>query len=56
MNSNWSYSPETANLGQIRRFLEPCDLEIWRMTLTRGLSAYIARWLLEMTDFVIMIL
>ena len=21
------------NLGQIRRFLEPCDLEIWRMTL-----------------------
>ena len=33
MNSNWSYSPETHNLGQIRRFLEPCDLEIWRMTL-----------------------
>ena len=33
MNSNWSYSPETANLGQIRRFLEPCDLVIWRMTL-----------------------
>ena len=32
-NSNWSYSPETPNLGQIRRFLEPCDLEIWRMTL-----------------------
>ena len=23
----------TPNLGQIRRFLEPCDLEIWRMTL-----------------------
>ena len=22
-----------ANLGQIRRFLEPCDLEIWWMTL-----------------------
>ena len=21
------------NLGQIQRFLEPCDLEIWRMTL-----------------------
>ena len=21
------------NLGKIRRFLEPCDLEIWRMTL-----------------------
>ena len=26
-------SPETRNFGQIRRFLEPCDLEIWRMTL-----------------------
>ena len=33
VNSNWSYSPETPNLGQIRRFLEPCDLEIWQMTL-----------------------
>ena len=33
MNSNWSYSPETPNLGQIQRFLEPRDLEIWRMTL-----------------------
>ena len=33
MYSNWSYSPETLNLGQIRRFLKPCDLEIWRMTL-----------------------
>ena len=32
MNSNWSYSPETPNLGQIRRFLGPCDLEIWRIT------------------------
>ena len=32
MNSNWSYSPEMPNLGQIRRFLELCDLEIWRMT------------------------
>ena len=32
MNSNWSYSPETPNLGQIRRFLEPRDLEIWQMT------------------------
>ena len=26
-------SPETPNLGQMLRFLEPCDLEIWRMTL-----------------------
>ena len=33
MNLNWSCSPETPNLGQIRRFLEPCDLEIWWMTL-----------------------
>ena len=33
MNSNLSYSPETPNLGQIRRFLVPCDLEIWWMTL-----------------------
>ena len=33
MISNLSYSPETPNLGQIRWFLEPCDLEIWRMTL-----------------------
>ena len=28
-----AYSPETPNLGQIQRFLKPCDLEIWRMTL-----------------------
>ena len=27
VNSNWSYSPETPILGQIWRFLEPCDLE-----------------------------
>ena len=33
VNSNLSYSPETPNLGQIPRFLEPCDLESWRMTL-----------------------
>ena len=33
VNSNWSYSLETPNLGQIRRFLETCDLEIWWMTL-----------------------
>ena len=33
VNSNWSYSPETPILGQSRRFLEPCDLGIWRMTL-----------------------
>ena len=33
VNSNFNYSPETPNLGQIGWFLEPCDLEIWRMTL-----------------------
>ena len=33
MNSTWNYSSETPNLGQIRQFLEPCDLEIWHMTL-----------------------
>ena len=33
VNSNWSYSLETPSLGQIRRFLAPCDLETWRMTL-----------------------
>ena len=33
VHSNLSYSSETPYLGQIRRFLAPCDLEIWRMTL-----------------------
>ena len=33
VNSNLSYSPETPNLGQIQRFIEQCDLEIWWMTL-----------------------
>ena len=33
VNSNWSYSPETLNLGQNRQFFVPVDLEIWRMTL-----------------------
>ena len=30
---NLSYSPETPNLGQIWRLLEPCNLEIWWMIL-----------------------
>ena len=38
MYSICSYSPETFNLGQIRRFLEPCDLEIWRMTLKNNMA------------------
>ena len=33
---NLCYSPETPNLGQIRRFLEQCDLEIWRMTFNKA--------------------
>ena len=33
MNSNWSYTPETLNSGRNRRFVVPCDLEIWWMTL-----------------------
>ena len=33
VKSNWSYSPETPILGQIRRFLARCDLETWQMTL-----------------------
>ena len=36
VNSNWSYSLETPNLGQIEWFLEPCDLAIWRMTLNKA--------------------
>ena len=30
---NWSYSPETLNSGQHRRFFVLCDLEIWWITL-----------------------
>ena len=33
MNWNWSYSPETLNLGQNRQFFALCDLEIWQLTL-----------------------
>ena len=33
MNSNLSYSSETLNSGQNRRFFVPCDFEIWHMTL-----------------------
>ena len=33
VNLNWSYSPETLNSGQNRRFFVLCDLEIWWMTL-----------------------
>ena len=33
VNSNWSCSPETLNLGQNRQFFVPCDLEIWWINL-----------------------
>ena len=33
MKSKWSYSPETPNLDQNRRFFVLCDLEIWQITL-----------------------
>ena len=36
VNSNWSYSPETSNLRQIRRFLEPCDLATQRLILNKA--------------------
>ena len=35
-NSNWSYSPETPNLGQTRLFF-PCDLETWTPLLFQAL-------------------
>ena len=41
VNSNWSYSPETPNLSQIRRFWEPCDLEIWRMTFKNNRAPFL---------------
>ena len=46
MNSNWSYSPETPNLGQIQQLLEPCDLEIWWMTLQNNRAPLLCyRWI-----------
>ena len=33
VNWNWSYTPETLNLGQNGQFFVLCDLEIWWMTL-----------------------
>ena len=43
MNSNWSYSPETPNLGQIQQLLAPCDLEIWRMTLKNNRAPLLSK-------------
>ena len=41
MFSNLSYSPETPNLGQIQRFLDPCDLDIWWMTLKNNRALHL---------------
>ena len=41
MNSNLSYSPETPNLGQIQRFLEPCDLEMRWITLKNNRAPFL---------------
>ena len=51
MNSDWSYSPETPNLGQIRRFLEPCDLEIWCMTLKSNRTLLLCNNISIIQDF-----
>ena len=42
VNSNLSYSPETLNSGQNRRFFEPCDLEILRMILKNDRNLFYA--------------
>ena len=42
VNSNRGYSPETANLGKNRQFFEPCDLQIWRMTLKNNRAPLLA--------------
>ena len=42
MNSNWSYSLKTPNLGQIRQFLEPCEFEVWRMTLKNNRAPFLS--------------
>ena len=41
VNSYLSYSPETPNLGQIQRFFESCDLEIWWMTLKNNRAPFL---------------
>ena len=47
VNSNWSYSTETLNLGKNRRVFEPCHLEIWQMTLKNDRApplTYVKLW------------
>ena len=36
MNSNWSYSPETAKLG-----FDLCDLDLWPMTFCMDITSVI---------------
>ena len=38
MNSNWSYSPETAKLG-----CDLCDLDLWPLTLTFCMDVTLVR-------------
>ena len=55
VNSNWSYIPETPNLGQNRKCFLLCDPEIWQMTLqnnrppllspTKLCVSFIAMWI-----------
>ena len=39
--SSWSFSPETPNLAQNRRFFVPCDLDIWQMTLENNRAPHL---------------
>ena len=41
VNWNWSYSPETLNSGQNRRFCWPRDLKIWRMALKNNRAPFL---------------
>ena len=42
MYSNWSYSPETPNLGRNRWFFVPCDLEMWQIALENNKAALLS--------------
>ena len=44
MISNWSYSPETLNLGQNYQIFGPCDLKLWQMTLKNSGAPHPAPW------------
>ena len=43
MNLNWSYCPETLNLGQNQRYFVPRDLEIWWITLKNNRAPLLCR-------------